>query len=209
RGERIDFRPLYESRGVRRIPLPTYPFQRRRFWLDPPARAVGPRGFGPWLGQAASAGTGPELEERGELLLIAGDTEELLARRVNACRALAAGTDVPSLSSLCLVASSQAAGQQRIAVVARSREELAGLLEAHLRGKEDARLLHSAPAPAPAGMATAPAPRVAFVFSGQGGQWWSMGRDLLREEPIFRHTLEACAAVLERLTDKPFMDVWS
>jgi hypothetical protein len=77
RGERIDWRPLYESRTVRRTPLPTYPFQRKRFWLDPPARTVGPRGFGPWLGQAAAAEVhGPE--ERSELLLLAGETDALL-----------------------------------------------------------------------------------------------------------------------------------
>ncbi len=201
RGERIDWRPLYESRGVRRTPLPTYPFQRKRFWLDPPARTAGPRGFGPWLGQAAAAEVqGPE--ERSELLLLAGETDELLRRRVHACRALAATPEVASLSALCLIASSQAAGAHRIAAIPRTREELAGLLEAHAAGREDARLLRS-----PAAAAAEPA--IAFVFSGQGGQWWGMGRDLLRDEPVFRRTLEACAEVLDRWTAAPFLDLWS
>ncbi len=198
RGERIDWRPLYESRTVRRTPLPTYPFQRKRFWLDPPARTVGPRGFGPWLGQAAVADV--PVGARSELLLLAGETEELLRRRASACRALASKTDGPSLSALCLIASSQAGGAHRIAAIPRTREELAGLLEAYATGREDARLLRSGPAPAP---------RLAFLFSGQGGQWWGMGRELLREEPLFRSTLEACAAVLDRWTGTPFMDIWS
>jgi acyl transferase domain-containing protein/surfactin synthase thioesterase subunit len=210
RGERIDWRPLYESRTVRRTPLPTYPFQRKRFWLDPPARTVGPRGFGPWLGQAAAAEVqGPE--ERSELLLLAGESDELLRRRVDACRALAASPEVPSLSALCLIASSQAAGGHRIAVIPRTREELAGLLEAYAAGREDARLLRSA-APAADGRSVAPAtaePALAFVFSGQGGQWWAMGRDLLREEPVFRRTLEACAEVLDRWTGAPLLGVFS
>ena len=36
------------------------------------------------------------------------------------------------------------------------------------------------------------APKVGFVFSGQGSQWWAMGRGLLGSEPVFRAALEAC-----------------
>jgi acyl transferase domain-containing protein/NADPH:quinone reductase-like Zn-dependent oxidoreductase/acyl carrier protein/SAM-dependent methyltransferase len=40
------------------------------------------------------------------------------------------------------------------------------------------------------------APRVAFVMSGQGPQWWGMGRELMRNEPVFRETMEACAEAM-------------
>ncbi|MBV8378473.1 MAG: SDR family NAD(P)-dependent oxidoreductase, partial [Verrucomicrobia bacterium] len=35
-------------------------------------------------------------------------------------------------------------------------------------------------------------PRIAFVMSGQGPQWWGMGREFTRHEPVFRQTLERC-----------------
>jgi len=40
-------------------------------------------------------------------------------------------------------------------------------------------------------------PRVAFVMSGQGPQWWGMGRELMRHEPVFRETMERCAAAMK------------
>lgn len=40
------------------------------------------------------------------------------------------------------------------------------------------------------------APRIGFVMSGQGPQWWGMGRELRRREPVFRRALEECAEAL-------------
>ncbi len=42
---------------------------------------------------------------------------------------------------------------------------------------------------------TAP-PRVAFVMSGQGPQWWGMGRELIQHEHVFRQSIEQCDAAM-------------
>ena len=36
------------------------------------------------------------------------------------------------------------------------------------------------------------ATRVVFVMSGQGPQWWGMGRELMQHEPAFRRMIKAC-----------------
>ncbi len=46
----------------------------------------------------------------------------------------------------------------------------------------------------------AEAPRLGFIFSGQGPQWWGMGRELMRQEPVFREAMERCDAALRPWT---------
>lgn len=46
-------------------------------------------------------------------------------------------------------------------------------------------------------------PRLGFVFTGQGAQWYGMGRELLEKSTIFRQTIERCDAVLCKLPDRP------
>jgi len=40
------------------------------------------------------------------------------------------------------------------------------------------------------------APRIGFIMSGQGPQWWGMGRDLMQHEPVFREAIERCDTAL-------------
>jgi acyl transferase domain-containing protein len=43
--------------------------------------------------------------------------------------------------------------------------------------------------------------KVVFVFSGQGSQWFGMGRKLLHDEPVFREVIERCELALRRHTN--------
>ncbi len=40
-GARLDWRAFFAGRGAKAVPLPTYPFQHKRFWLNGPAGATG------------------------------------------------------------------------------------------------------------------------------------------------------------------------
>ncbi|MFG2926100.1 SDR family NAD(P)-dependent oxidoreductase [Streptomyces sp. NPDC048305] len=67
----------------------------------------------------------------------------------------------------------------RRAVFGRDREQLLAALGA------------AAPATGPA-----KAPRVAFLFSGQGAQYFGMGRELYETEPVFSEVFDACDRAL-------------
>jgi phthiocerol/phenolphthiocerol synthesis type-I polyketide synthase C len=78
--------------------------------------------------------------------------------------------------------------EHRLAVVARDPSELSARLQAFRDDSPDAGTA--------VGAATGTSPRVVFVFPGQGSQWVGMGRQLLREEPVFRAALEECEAAM-------------
>jgi phthiocerol/phenolphthiocerol synthesis type-I polyketide synthase C len=72
----------------------------------------------------------------------------------------------------------------RLAVVGASLAEWRESLDAYVAEQTRTGLVE--------GVAPEQRPRVAFVFSGQGTQWWAMGRQLLRSEPVFRAMVERC-----------------
>uniref|UniRef100_UPI003728E7C1 acyltransferase domain-containing protein n=1 Tax=Yoonia sp. R2-816 TaxID=3342638 RepID=UPI003728E7C1 len=49
--------------------------------------------------------------------------------------------------------------------------------------------------------------RVGFLFTGQGGQWAGMGRDLYESEPVFRAVLDRCDAVMRDLRGVSLLEV--
>ncbi|WP_394831085.1 SDR family NAD(P)-dependent oxidoreductase [Pendulispora rubella] len=85
-------------------------------------------------------------------------------------------------------------GAFRVAVLARSLEELASGLDAHASSTALAR------------QAVAPPPRLVFVCPGHGPQWLGMARSLLVEEPVFRAEIEACERIIHELRGWSILD---
>lgn len=85
--------------------------------------------------------------------------------------------------------------EHRIAVVGRSTGELGQKLRARIAAARTEADGHRASEV-----------RLAFVYSGNGPQWWGMARGLLRQEPTFREAVERCDLALTRFAGWSLME---
>jgi acyl transferase domain-containing protein/acyl-CoA synthetase (AMP-forming)/AMP-acid ligase II/acyl carrier protein len=140
-----------------------------------------------------------------------GDVARLIplsARSPEALQGLACGwveglrreSTASSITDLAFTASARRSHHDhRLAIVARDNSELADKLEAFLSGEPLAGVAAGRRLPNAR-------PRVAFVFGGQGPQWWGMGRQLFRSEPALLAAVERCDAALRPLAGWSVVD---
>jgi acyl transferase domain-containing protein len=130
-----------------------------------------------------------------EILTISARSREALRDLGRAFAQQLRASDSPVLRDLCYTAAVRRCHHEhRLAVVGSSNEDLAKHLDAFLAEEPGAA--------ASAGRCPRDRePKLAFVFSGMGPQWWGMGRQLMRDEPVFRSTVEECDRLLCPLTD--------
>jgi hybrid polyketide synthase/nonribosomal peptide synthetase FtdB len=125
----------------------------------------------------------------GEVLPLSAHTAEALVALARGYRDLVSAPRAAwSLRNLCASRRCSNHFNHRVALVAHSPDELVASLDGFIAGGPQPRIGTG---------------RLAFVFSGQGSQWHAMGRELQRQEPVFRATLEQCDLAL-----RPFVD-WS
>jgi len=96
-----------------------------------------------------------------------------------------------SLSEICSATALRRSHHDiRLAVVAESKKELAENLQVYLNGETLTEIAE--------GRVNEVKNKIVFVFSGQGSQWWAMGRELLENEPLFRHHVEKIDKMLSK-----------
>ena len=92
-GAAIDWNAFYASERRSRIPLPTYPFERKRYWIDPPAHRTAPALQGrtpaiadwfyiPRWRRADPVADGGEIAGRSWLVLSDGELGSAIADRI-------------------------------------------------------------------------------------------------------------------------------
>ena len=97
-----------------------------------------------------------------------------------------------SLADLCHTASTRRMHfDHRLSLAFYTREALLEHLHAFLNGERR-------PGSATGHRVAGHEIKLVFVCSGQGPQWWGMGRQLLEREPVFRTTIERCDTLLRQ-----------
>jgi acyl transferase domain-containing protein/NADPH:quinone reductase-like Zn-dependent oxidoreductase/acyl carrier protein len=124
-----------------------------------------------------------------QLLALSAQSHEALRALAESWTAFLPATSA-SLAQLAYNAGSRRSHyDHRLAIVGRTREEWRAGLDAAIAGEP-------APAVATGRSPERGDPRVAFVFCGQGPQWFAMGRELLADDGVFRDTMVACDALM-------------
>jgi acyl transferase domain-containing protein len=117
----------------------------------------------------------------------------------------AAGPKAPNLRDLVgTLAFRRAHLTHRLGIVATSRPDLIAKLRAFAAG--DVGAAKDGAPPSIISGRRGDIGKTAFVFSGQGGQWWRMGRDLLDRDPVFRAEIDRVDAVLRDIADMSVID---
>ncbi len=139
--------------------------------------------------------TSDEAPGRAHLLTISAQTEAALREYAQSYHDFLAGGEAPGLRNLAYTANARRTHlDYRLAVVGASHGELADGLAAYLNGERRVGVSSGY-------KSIGATNKLAFVFSGQGPQWWAMGRELLEQEPVFREHIETCDALLRQYAD--------
>ena len=110
-------------------------------------------------------------------------------------------TEEVSLSDICYTAGTRRDHHDyRMAVVARTSEELSLNIEQYLKGE-------AATGAYTAHKETTGSPQLVFIFPGQGSQWPGMGQELLAREPVFAEALSQCEQAMKPHVDWSLLDV--
>ncbi len=132
--------------------------------------------------QGAAATTVPRLDP--EVLMLSGQTPAAVAALAESYVPFLQGIDPPAWPAVCATAAcGRGLHAHRLVLSATTPDEAAERLAAHLSGSTPSRLA--------VGRAASEQVPVAFVYSGNGPQWWGMARELLAASPLFAAEIAA------------------
>ncbi|HEX8145175.1 MAG TPA: beta-ketoacyl synthase N-terminal-like domain-containing protein [Pyrinomonadaceae bacterium] len=146
--------------------------------------------------QALEAPVNEEPVKQAHLLPLSAHSPEALRSLAESYQRFLSDTgSVVSLQDMCYTASVRRSQlDYRLALLFHSREELSERLRAFTSDELDACIFSGRKHP------SRPL-KLVFVFSGQGPQWWAMGRELMAQETVFRSAIEECDKALSRYAD--------
>jgi len=195
-------------------PNPNIPFEELRLRVvtetaplesksgNPPVAVVNSFGFGGTNAQAILQSPPQErntptkrptiAERRPALLPLSAKSAPALKDRAEQFRTFLTDSNFP-LPSICATAAKQTQFSQRLVAIGHDSESLSNALRDFEKTNDENVIAGE--------VSVGDSTRPLFVYTGQGSQWWGMGRDLLEREPVFRETIAKIDAFLAPLAD--------
>ncbi len=181
--------------------LPVEVVSTRRDWPTE-KRLAGVSGFGfsgtnahVVLAAAPEQKVAQSVERSVELLTLSAKSADALTELTASYEAFLQGSSA-EFSNICHTAT---AGRthfpHRLVLTATSKSDAAHKLARVRLGIDQEGVYHS----------SGGKPRIAFLFTGQGGQYVGMGRDLYRTQPVFRAAIDECAEIVRDWFDVPLL----
>jgi len=142
-----------------------------------------------------------EVERPLHLLTLSGKTEEALKQvAIRYADSLVANPNV-ALADFCRSANTgRSHFNQRLSVVAGSTTQAREKLRAFIAGQEPTGIFKGQ-------VLSTNKPKLAFLFTGQGSQYLSMGGQLYDTQPRFRHVLDHCDEILRPYLGRSLIEV--
>ena len=152
----------------------------------------------PWHLLTLSARTAPAL--KAQALAYGALLSELAAQSATSSSLSSTSSSISSsLADICYTAGvGRSHMEHRAALVVSDPADAARLLAA---------LAEERPLPGVHAGISADPPKTAWLFTGQGSQYGGMGKELYETQPVFRATVDACAAAVEGMLERPLVEV--
>ncbi len=118
------------------------------------------------------------------LLPLSAKSNEALQLLANRFHELISSDTAATIKNICYAAGLRRSQyDHRLAIIGNTRKELCDSLRAFVHGETDPNIFIG-------NEIRNQQRKLVFVFSGQGGQWYGMGRDLIKQEPFFYNAIE-------------------
>ena len=142
----------------------------------------------------------PSQERPQHLLTLSAKTPAALQQLAQRYQTYLTAEPNLSIGDICFTANTgRSHFPHRLGIISASTADLAEQLAAFTDGQLIPTLISGQTSTDPA--------RIAFLFTGQGSQYWGMARELYQSQPSFRQSLEECDRLLSQELDVPLLEI--
>ncbi|RQH48212.1 SDR family NAD(P)-dependent oxidoreductase [Okeania hirsuta] len=195
RGAKIDWLGFDQDYACQKVELPTYPFQRERYWIET-AQTKNHQ-----FESSCNVYSVPKIDFPLQIFcLSASSQQELLHLAKNTILSIEQHPEV-KLSELCfLVNTKQSLSEYRLAVIAQSTLEVLAKLTDFVAGKDVENLWNDR-------IKNSDFLKVGFIFSPYSTFYPNMGKELYETQPKFRQSIDQCHKIISDYTGQSLLEL--